>query len=1254
MSHVCLIEMQKQSPVLPPGLDGEAKYCLLLTIDEIIWLTPPQQVQVVVEWWGQNPSDAQVFTPVDVKNFKQSQIGDTLYVRYHIKTSLEKFTEYLHDATPLKVQVRNAKQEVVGITIIHNLEKVESPNGLDGYYPVIGVESRETLANLRTSMKIETVPRELNLSSPIRELRPKKTLQSRKKSLTDPPIHQSLTDAGSTSNKVTFDERNLATGGTTTNASVRTATGSACRTPLADSLVSELLNQSQQLRESMRRQLETSFHPAAFPSASNPNRDGCDPDPTIPFVCEVSDSNDEETLWPSSYVSRHETGAAVKPTSSDANSVPTWNIPVDRIKQLAKVSRISLHLSSVQIHPTILDEIIQPSIGNLKKSVASKYNREKEAGPVSFFVRYRWPADTTESSFCTRKLNGNFIDFNERKACPLRFNSRVLEEWWNFKLQFKTYSRRLSQRLPYHIGDATLSLKSLLLQDRYASGEMFSLPLYASNTLFRDLKLTNEIIGNVHLSIKLESSATACGIALSESPMVNADNGTEESSRRNYKNFEIVEDLQQREMLTPTGNSSQLRLLSDLQGEERRSVTISSTARPIDRQEPIVITPIVLEMRINSIHKFWIKHRNLEGGESEGEVGVGEEMLVTSFLFLPGKQGVIHNRLMLSRLNKNYLILEVWRDGSRLGVSKIETDPIHAELNRGVHSGCLNIFNGQVDIVDIFSDKKVGELHVSLTIRNETEQSNEAQHPEETDMLGLNEKKRTSEVDQTIGMSHASVQTSFLENQSSNSTLHSVPSPTAERNEEVLDTNDDVIDNSGKSNERKKDFDEDRDKVELISNTHDTVANNSCQTDENENTVDGVLVEILIEEARNLPTVKSKGGGRVAPSCYVTLMDGADILSSHIQESNRPTWNFHVKTRIDVMYILDPRKYLILKVWHHRRTAISTAIINDRLRPQPNPETDQMLGFVAVDLTPLLIASFAAVSGWYNITDCIGKCRGQIKLTITPMESVVNLVERQYSRPMAEWWTTAAVIGADDTLIASEKSSPAAPCSSFVTTGRYAKFPSHLVNHSEQLILCARDGALSSCSLVSEAASLSSNLGDLNTDHDSRQHKQIYQYWQPPTAINAGASSACNLSLMVRTLDQHLTDLTNLTDLLTSQSVSETKESLSSNAKTFTIKQNNTKENCYLQMGHQEGSGSKLVRKDAFTVVGEESSSSSSSSRTSLQTLSVDELPRDDLPNLTDLGLVLEDLGFHLADHQDTDRSTFDNGLQKQSFIPDI
>ena len=51
-----------------------------------------------------------------------------------------------------------------------------------------------------------------------------------------------------------------------------------------------------------------------------------------------------------------------------------------------------------------------------------------------------------------------------------------------------------------------------------------------------------------------------------------------------------------------------------------------------------------------------------------------------------------------------------------------------------------------------------------------------------------------------------------------------------------------------------------------------------------------------------------------------------------------------------------------------------------------DPEADQVVGFVAVDLCPLA-AGFPAVTGWYNITDWLGKCRGQLKLSVTPLST---------------------------------------------------------------------------------------------------------------------------------------------------------------------------------------------------------------------------------------------------------------------------
>ena len=37
--------------------------------------------------------------------------------------------------------------------------------------------------------------------------------------------------------------------------------------------------------------------------------------------------------------------------------IPSWNLPVDRMKELAKVTRLVLALSSVQISQTLLDRI---------------------------------------------------------------------------------------------------------------------------------------------------------------------------------------------------------------------------------------------------------------------------------------------------------------------------------------------------------------------------------------------------------------------------------------------------------------------------------------------------------------------------------------------------------------------------------------------------------------------------------------------------------------------------------------------------------------------------------------------------------------------------------------------------------------------------------------------------------------------------------------------------------------------------------
>ena len=66
---------------------------------------------------------------------------------------------------------------------------------------------------------------------------------------------------------------------------------------------------------------------------------------------------------------------------------------------------------------------------------------------------------------------------------------------------------------------------------------------------------------------------------------------------------------------------------------------------------------------------------------------------------------------MMSRLNNNYLVVEVWRDGALLGVVKLNTTPVHTAFK----TKCTDLFktgldelefyNQTADVLDLFQNK---------------------------------------------------------------------------------------------------------------------------------------------------------------------------------------------------------------------------------------------------------------------------------------------------------------------------------------------------------------------------------------------------------------------------------------------------------------------------------------------------------------------------------------------------------------------
>ncbi|XP_032682983.1 C2 domain-containing protein 3 isoform X2 [Odontomachus brunneus] len=142
---------------------------------------------------------------------------------------------------------------------------------------------------------------------------------------------------------------------------------------------------------------------------------------------------------------------------------------------------------------------------------------------------------------------------------------------------------------------------------------------------------------------------------------------------------------------------------------------------------------------------------------------------------------------------------------------------------------------------------------------------------------------------------------------------------------------------------------------------------------------------VEIECALHLPKIERLNKS-VEPSTYVTfqnltLKSGNQLNSymiTNIYPHNcNPKWNWRSDAKLPTELLLNNEKRLILKVWHLVDSDVTVI----------NLEKDTVIGFAAVDLS-VLMAGFPTISGWFHIIDFNGKCNGQIKINITPLDSL--------------------------------------------------------------------------------------------------------------------------------------------------------------------------------------------------------------------------------------------------------------------------
>ena len=563
---------------------------------------------------------------------------------------------------------------------------------------------------------------------------------------------------------------------------------------------------------------------------------------------------------------------------------------------------------------------------------------------LALFIKFKLPG-AKEASFCSRKLTKEGrAEFGESEVAAVNCSPALLDQWWTSSIHFSLHCRSLGQRAPLLLGAASLALKHLLASEAsLGPGLQLDLPVYKAEGLARSLGLREEglrdIVATVRVCLKfgvVEGGRKARPLSPRKAERETPREGEEEDGGEEQELQDTVPQDQESVQAKPV------------------PVTLHSTPSSLP-----VCQPVLSLLRVSPSPGFppsTLVHRTWSGREVRGRPA----LLAREVLLVPGQHAA--NRLALSRLLDNYLVVEVWREGEVVGLARLPTAPLHRALGGGEPRHLVVATEGLVEVVGLREGEVLGVLEVGLWAGTE----------KQLEGLGGGE----------------GVERGTMTEEESCTQEYDTP-----------DTDTELEGELSKEQELSKELETVREASPLPSVRPHSQNTSLCS--ELSPPPSRLVLEVTVAEARHLPP---------CPATYCSLPGGA--LSPVVQDSTRPEWGWRARCQVERELLSDPRRQLILKVWNCGGE-------------DQDQERDQILGFAAVDLSPLV--SMATLEGWYNLMDWLGKCRGQVYVGVQPVEPLVwrpvpRLEERSHSRGEPQRFSVA---------------------------GQYSQYPAHLVQHTE-------------------------------------------------------------------------------------------------------------------------------------------------------------------------------------------------------------
>jgi len=669
---------------------------------------------------------------------------------------------------------------------------------------------------------------------------------------------------------------------------------------------------------------------------------------------------------------------------------------VTRLKELAQLKSLTVTVISVSLQPFIMCRLKQPQRNRRNFIAASNGKKEasqqtkQHSNSISIFVKFSLPG-RKENNFCSRKFAGEEAEFGETALEQLKFDNDLLDSWWGSSIQFSVYCRQVGQKDSVLLGSASLGLKHLLIGDTAISdGRSIILHVYAAQGLFHQLQISREerkeTVGSVCVSFKfgtvgsksVSRSRTVSPQAPVRDSILEIDDGNEVNKVTTEGNVEIEGHYTQTDQ-SLSGPRFTL-----------RSRTVKSVYDGVS--DPVYA---LLQIHSDKLTFFsnlrvrWWNDKQVEG----------EEIVCLEQVLWKGQEGRAQNRQSVSRMLENCLVVEVWLDKNLIGIARIPTSNLARDLKEW-NGSLVTAFTGNVEVVGIVDGNILGALYVSLDAGTENHLK---------DIIGS---KRFESLARLCDSELILKQASFMDKETMTVVDRETMTDFVDlKTNNYMNQDDEVIELLTDGYDTPDSSENDQISEDLLDKTtcSGTSLGEHPPTVVPSSSKDRFKVEIIIEEGRLMSN-----------HCWVYCSLPSGHTSLPCQSLN-PKWNLNVHDLLSNQYLNDSQTQLIIRVWSSNSGKIDS-------------ENDQMLGFTAVDLRPL--SSLPQLSGWYNILSWVGKCKGQLKVSVKPLE---KLLPRELD--------SSNILPHPNALVSETNENY------FVTNGTYKQFPSHLVQHTDQIIM---------------------------------------------------------------------------------------------------------------------------------------------------------------------------------------------------------